>query len=113
MRMTYAETLTLDNAATVLRTAGVERLASDLERIADRARQTAIPAALTAPQRAVLDFICAFVDENGYAPNLEEVAEEFGYKSIVTGQEHIGHLVRKGYVVRQHNAVRGLTVIHR
>ena len=37
--------------------------------------------ALTRRQREIYDFICEFVEKNGYSPSLEEIGAKFGLSS--------------------------------
>ena len=36
---------------------------------------------LTKRQKEILDYIGAFIEDQGYAPSFEEIAESFGYSS--------------------------------
>ena len=45
--------------------------------------------ALTKRQKEVLDFIADFVEENGYSPSYEEVAQALGLASLATVHKHI------------------------
>ncbi|MDH3223697.1 MAG: repressor LexA, partial [Gemmatimonadota bacterium] len=37
---------------------------------------------LTKRQKQILDYIRDFIDDQGYAPSFEEIAEAFGYSSL-------------------------------
>lgn len=67
---------------------------------------------LTERQRAVLVFIDEFTRTKGFAPNFEEIAIEFGFRSLATVHEHLGSLSRKGWITREFNASRAIQVIH-
>jgi len=45
--------------------------------------------ALTRRQKEVLDFIAAFVDENGYSPSYDEIAHALNLASLATVHKHI------------------------
>ena len=64
---------------------------------------------LTPRQLEVLDFIVEFVRDHRYAPTLREMADEFDL-SRVTVLQHVKALDEKGYLDRQPNRARGITV---
>lgn len=64
-------------------------------------------AALTPKQLRVLTFIRNFANARGYAPTMQELADEFGV-SKVTVFEHIAALQRKGYLRRARHKARSL-----
>jgi len=64
--------------------------------------------ALTRRQREIYDYICAFVDENGYSPSLEEIGAHFGLTSVATVHKHVHHLVEKGYLRKAWNRSRSV-----
>ncbi|MEK7404526.1 MAG: transcriptional repressor LexA [Acidobacteriota bacterium] len=66
--------------------------------------------ALTRRQKQVLDFIAAFVQENGYSPSYEEIARGLGLASLATVHKHIGALEAKHYLRRSFNQSRSLEV---
>jgi repressor LexA len=45
--------------------------------------------ALTKRQKEVLDFIAGFVEENGYSPSYEELAQGLHLASLATVPKHI------------------------
>ncbi|MCY4574212.1 MAG: transcriptional repressor LexA [Gemmatimonadetes bacterium] len=53
---------------------------------------------LTKRQKEILDFLKAFIDENGYSPSFEEICAAFGYTSLATVHEHLTNLATKGYI---------------
>ena len=63
---------------------------------------------LTPRQKAVLDYITAFIEEHDYAPSYREIAEHFGFASVATVAEYIDILRAKGYLEREENAARSL-----
>ena len=66
--------------------------------------------ALTKRQKQVLDFIAGFVDENGYCPSYEEIAQGLELASLATVHKHISALETKSYLKRGFNQSRSLEV---
>ncbi|MGI9627245.1 MAG: LexA family protein, partial [Longimicrobiales bacterium] len=63
---------------------------------------------LTKRQKQILDYIQSFIDEQGYAPSFEEIAQSFGYSSLATVHEHLTNLERKGYIRKSFNESRSI-----
>ncbi len=72
-----------------------------------RAKSKSRPASLTPKQLRVLTFIRDFTNARGYAPTMQELADDFGV-SKVTVFEHIAALQRKGYLERSRHKARSL-----
>jgi repressor LexA len=66
---------------------------------------------LTKRQKEILDFITRFIEEHGYAPSFEEIAQEFGYASLATVHEHLSNLERKGYIRKSYNESRSIETV--
>jgi len=74
--------------------------------------------ALTKRQKQVLDLLTRFINENGYSPSFEEIAEglkdkRFGGKeltSLATVHKHVATLERKGFIRRGYNQSRSIEV---
>ena len=66
---------------------------------------------LTKRQSEILDFIRVHIDEHGYAPSFEEIAERFGFQSLATVHEHLTNLENKGYIRRSYNESRSIQVL--
>lgn len=66
---------------------------------------------LTKRQKEILDHIEEFIDEHGYAPSFEEIAEAFGYSSLATVHEHLSNLERKGYIRKAYNESRSIELV--
>src|ERR1041385_3722121 len=64
--------------------------------------------ALTKRQKQVMDFIATFVEDNGYSPSYEEIAEGLGLASLATVHKHISALDTKSYLKRGFNRSRSL-----
>jgi repressor LexA len=68
---------------------------------------------LTKRQKEILDYIGGFIDDRGYAPSFEEIAESFGYSSLATVHEHLSNLERKGYIRKSYNESRSIELVGR
>jgi repressor LexA len=64
--------------------------------------------ALTRRQKEVVDFIATFVDDNGYSPSYEEIAQALQLASLATVHKHISALQAKNYLKRAHNRSRSV-----
>jgi len=64
--------------------------------------------ALTKRQKQAMDFIAQFVDENGYSPSYEEIAQGLNLASLATVHKHILALESKNYLKRGFNRSRSL-----
>ncbi len=65
---------------------------------------------LTKRQRDILEFIKSFVEKNGYAPSLEEIAERFSLHSVATVHKHISNLIDRG-MLRRGTGSRSIEVL--
>jgi repressor LexA len=66
---------------------------------------------LTRRQKEMLDFLNGYIEQNGYAPTIEETAAHFGLRSLATVHKHLTNLQRKGLVKRDWNRSRALELI--
>ncbi|HEX5818469.1 MAG TPA: transcriptional repressor LexA [Gemmatimonadales bacterium] len=66
---------------------------------------------LTRRQSEILDYLRTHIEEQGYAPSFEEIAEKFGFASLATVHEHLTNLERKGYIRRSYNESRSIEVM--
>lgn len=66
---------------------------------------------LTRKQREILDYLTETIEDQGFAPSFEEIAERFGYQSLATVHEHLTNLERKGYIRRNYNESRAIEVL--
>src|SRR5204862_1284931 len=66
---------------------------------------------LSRRQRDILDFIAGHIQAKGYAPSFEEIARQFGFRSLATVHEHLTNLERKGFIRRAHNESRAIEVV--
>ncbi len=75
--------------------------------------------ALTRRQKQVLDLLVDFINEKGYSPSFEEIAEGLKHKrfggrkltSLATVHKHLATLQRKGFIRRGHNQSRSIEVV--
>ncbi len=65
---------------------------------------------LTPKRKQILDFIAAFVKENGYAPSVREVASGNGLASSCVAQFHLNILERHGFIKRARDISRGIAL---
>jgi repressor LexA len=66
--------------------------------------------ALTKRQKEVIDFIADFVEQNGYSPSYEELAQGLNLASLATVHKHIQGLQDRNYLKRAFNQSRSLEV---
>src|SRR5437870_3758214 len=64
--------------------------------------------AVTKRQKQVLDFVAHFVEDNGYSPSYEEIAQGLNLASLATVHKHITTLETKQYLKRGFNQSRSL-----
>ncbi len=64
-------------------------------------------------QRQILDFIAQYIQNNGYAPTLQEIADAIGVSSLATVHEHLEALERKKVIKRYDGKVRGIELLDR
>ena len=66
--------------------------------------------ALTKRQKEVLDYIADFVEEHGYSPSYEELAQGLKLASLATVHKHIEGLEARNYLRRGFNQSRSIEV---
>jgi len=62
-------------------------------------------------QRQILDFISQYIQKNGYAPTLREIADAINVSSLATVHEHLEALDRKEVIKKHDGKVRGIELI--
>jgi repressor LexA len=67
---------------------------------------------LTPKQQKIFNFIKLFLRQNGYAPTLQDMAQQFQLSSLGTVQQYLEALEAKGYIERSSKA-RGLKLIEK
>ena len=65
---------------------------------------------LTSRQRSILEFIEAFMEDNGYPPSVREIGKYVGMRSSSTVHTHLNNLQEKGFLTRDPSTPRGLRV---
>lgn len=65
----------------------------------------------TRKQKALLDYIEAFITENGYSPSYREIQEGMGYNSIATVAIHVNNLIKRGQLVKRGRNARSLELV--
>ena len=64
---------------------------------------------LTKKQKEILDFIKKYINNNGFSPTFEEIAEHTS-RAFSTVHEHVSELVNKGFLNKTDNSSRGLEI---
>lgn len=62
-------------------------------------------------QRQILDFIKQFIQSNGSAPTLRQIAEAIGVSSLATVHEHLTTLEEKGVIRRKTGKTRSIDLV--
>jgi repressor LexA len=65
---------------------------------------------LTKKQKEIYDYVCNFIELNGYAPSFREIADYFKYSSVATVAEFIGILENKNYLCKAALKPRSLQI---
>ena len=65
---------------------------------------------LTKKQKQIFDYIKSFIEKKGYSPTLEELKKHLRLKALSGVYQHVDALIDKGYIMRDENATRGLSV---
>ena len=66
---------------------------------------------LTTKQSNVLAFITCFINNKGCSPTIQEIADNFKYKSVYSAQCHINALIKKGAITATPNDSRSIKVV--
>ncbi len=61
-------------------------------------------------KQQILKYLKEYISEYGYAPTLSEIAEELNVSSLATIHEHLQYLEDHGFIVRDDNEARGITI---
>ncbi|MBI4029447.1 MAG: transcriptional repressor LexA [Candidatus Blackburnbacteria bacterium] len=67
-----------------------------------------MPPVIYTRQRQILDFISQFIDANGCAPTLKQIAQAIGVSSLATVHEHLQALEKKGLIKKHVGDTRGI-----
>jgi len=71
-----------------------------------------MPVTLYRRQKQILDFIKQYVQKNGLAPTLTEIANALGVSSLATVHEHLKAMEKKGVIKRFNGSVRGIEIVN-
>lgn len=66
---------------------------------------------LTPKQKQVLEFIQGYAEARGYPPTQQEIAAQFGFRSLGTVQNYLVRLEQHGLLRRSWNAKRAIEVV--
>jgi repressor LexA len=66
---------------------------------------------LTPPQRALLDFIRAYMAEHGYSPTLDEMVDSFNAPSKTHAHHLVGQLEAAGHLRRALRLARSIELL--
>ena len=67
---------------------------------------------LTSRQREILEFIARYMEQHGYAPSYQEIADAFGIASKQGVVRHLEALERKGYIEKSGATARSIRIVH-
>jgi len=70
-----------------------------------------MPITLYKRQKQILDFINQYIQKNGLAPTLTEIAKAIGVSSLATVHEHLASMEKKGVIKRFEGSVRGIEIV--
>lgn len=65
---------------------------------------------LTPKQKKVLDFVKKYSAKHEFAPSLQEIGKHLGVHSPATVHQHLSALASKGFLAREKNQKRSITV---
>jgi len=71
-----------------------------------------MPVTLYKRQKQILDFIKQYIQKNGLAPTLTEIANALGVSSLATVHEHLKAMEKKGVIKRFAGSVRGIEIVN-
>lgn len=66
---------------------------------------------LTNRQQAILEFLSEFSRKRGFSPSLREIGEAVGLKNVSAVRGHVSALERKGYIQKEPDQPRSITVM--
>lgn len=70
-------------------------------------------ATLTKRQKQIYDYTESYINKKGFSPTLEEIKKHFRLSSLSTIHQHIGVLADKGFVAKNDNSARGISLIEK
>jgi repressor LexA len=69
-----------------------------------------MPSVLYRRQRQIMEYVYQYIQQQGSAPTLKEIAGALGVSSLATVHEHLATLVKKGFL-RKYSNDRGLEIV--
>ena len=66
---------------------------------------------ITKKQAQALGFIKTYREKRGYAPSLEEIRKKFKFSSVSTAHYYISKLQDAGFLNKEHNQPRGVSIV--
>lgn len=66
---------------------------------------------LTKRESDTLNVLVEYINQNGYAPSVREIAEIIGVKSTSTVHNYLKGLQNKGFIERKENFPRALRIL--
>ena len=66
---------------------------------------------ITRRQKEILDYLRSFLDQQGYSPTLEEIAEHFSLASLNGVYKHLRALEERGFIRRLANQARSIQLV--
>ena len=66
---------------------------------------------LTKRQREILDYLRDFIQQQGYAPSLEEIGRRFSLSSLATVHKHLTNLEEQGCIKRSWHRSRSVELL--
>lgn len=70
-----------------------------------------MPVTVYKRQRQILDFINQYIQKNGYAPTLQQIADCLGVSSLATVHEHLSSMAKKKLIRKFEGSVRGIEIV--
>ena len=70
-------------------------------------------ATLTKRQKQIYDYTKSYINRKGFSPTLEEIKKHFRLSSLSTIHQHIGTLADKGFITKDDNSARGISLIEK
>ncbi|HCJ52926.1 MAG: repressor LexA [Candidatus Kerfeldbacteria bacterium RIFCSPLOWO2_01_FULL_48_11] len=64
-------------------------------------------------KQKILFFLKHYIERQGFAPTLTEIAKEFGVSSLATVHEHLQFLEKRGFIKRDKSTARGISIVDR
>jgi len=70
-----------------------------------------MPVTLYRRQRQIVEYISQYIQKNGFAPTLQEIADAINVSSLATIHEHLESLIKKNVLRKFEGAVRGIELV--